>query len=160
MDANVQNLKEQEDIILPLIEQYFDDNITQTQNQYDKYDFTSNFYNFELKSRKNKFNTYPTTMITKNKLTKTDKQLILLFNVGHIEAHSNKDNYSFVVNGLKNIEKLYHYFDKYEFIGIKGFSYLTFKELNKRIKNKEHLEEHKRSEMILLSHNINRKLSK
>ena len=87
-------------------------------------------------------------------------QLILLFHVGQIEAHSNKDNYSFVVNGLKNIEKLYNYFDKYEFIGIKGHSYLAFKELNKRIKNKEHLQEHKRSEMILLSHNINRKLSK
>jgi hypothetical protein len=72
--------KQQENIILPLIEQYFDDNITQTPNQYDKYDSTSNFYNFELKSRKNKFNTYPTTMITKNKLIKTDKQLILLFN--------------------------------------------------------------------------------
>lgn len=87
-------------------------------------------------------------------------QLILLFNVGHIEAHSNKDNYSYIVNGLKNIQKLYHYFDKYEFIGIKGDSYLAFKELNKRIQNKEHLEENKRSEMILLSHNINRKLSK
>ena len=87
-------------------------------------------------------------------------QLILLFNVGYIEAHSNKDNYSYIVNGLSNIEKLYSYFDKYDFIGIKGDSYLAFKELNKRIKNKEHLEEHKRAEMVLLSHNINRKLSK
>ena len=87
-------------------------------------------------------------------------QLILLFNVGYIEAHSNKDNYSYIVNGLKDIDHLYSYFDKFEFIGIKGDSYLAFKELNKRIKNKEHLDPNKRSEMILLSHNINRKLSK
>lgn len=87
-------------------------------------------------------------------------QLILLFNVGYIEAHSNKDNYSYIVNGLNNVQKLYHYFDQFEFVGIKGQSYLKFKELNKRIQNKEHLEEHKRSEKILLSHNINRKLSK
>ena len=72
--------KQQEIKILPLIEQYFDDNITQTTEQYDKYDFTSDFYNFELKSRKNNFNKYPTTMITTNKLKETDKQLVLLFN--------------------------------------------------------------------------------
>ena len=71
--------KQQEIKILPLIEQYFDDNITQTTTQYAEYDFTSDFYNFELKSRKNNFNTYPTTMITSNKLKNTDKQLILLF---------------------------------------------------------------------------------
>jgi len=87
-------------------------------------------------------------------------QLILLFNVGYIEAHSNKDNYSYIVNGLSNVQKLYHYFDQFEFVGIKGQSYFKFKELNKRIQNKEHLQEHKRSEKILLSHNINRKLSK
>ena len=72
--------KEQEIKILPIIEEYFNDNITQTTNQYDKYDFISTLYNFELKSRKNKFNKYPTTMITSNKLKNTDRQLILLFN--------------------------------------------------------------------------------
>lgn len=87
-------------------------------------------------------------------------QLISLFNVGYIEAHSKKDNYSYIVSGIKNINKIYSYFDKFEFVGIKGDSYLAFKELNKRIENKEHLDPNKRSELILLSHNINRKLSK
>ena len=72
--------KQQEIKILPLIEEYFDDNITQTTEQYAEYDFTSDYYNFELKSRKNNFNTYPTTMITSNKLKENEKQLILLFN--------------------------------------------------------------------------------
>jgi hypothetical protein len=72
--------KQSEIKILPLIKQYFNDNITQTTEQYAEYDFISDFYNFELKSRKNNFNTYPSTMITSNKLKNTEKQLILLFN--------------------------------------------------------------------------------
>ena len=64
--------------------------------------------------------------------------------------------------GLDNVTKLYDYFDKYEFMGIKGNSYLAFKEVNRRIKDKEHLDQEKRSELILLSQSINdkRKLSK
>jgi hypothetical protein len=72
--------KQQEIKILPIIEEYFNDNITQTTNQYDKYDFISTLYNFELKSRTNIYKKYNTTMITGNKLKETDKQLILLFN--------------------------------------------------------------------------------
>jgi len=72
--------KEQEIKILPLIEEYFNENIEQTTGQYDKYDFISEIYNFELKSRKNNYKKYSTTMITTNKLKETDKQLILLFN--------------------------------------------------------------------------------
>ncbi len=60
--------------------------------------------------------------------------------MGHIEAHSKKDNYVYIVNGLDNVTKLYDYFDKYEFMGIKGNSYLAFKEVNRRIKDKEHLD--------------------
>jgi len=72
--------KQEEIKILPLIEQYFDDNITQTTEQYDKYDFISTLYNFELKSRTNNYKKYNTTMITCNKLKENEKQLILLFN--------------------------------------------------------------------------------
>ena len=53
--------------------------------------------------------------------------LILLFGTGVIEAHSKKDNYSYIVSGLNNVQLLYHYFDQYSFIGIKGDSYLAFK---------------------------------
>jgi hypothetical protein len=73
--------KIQEKKVYPIIEEYFTgENIIQTKNQYDKYDFVGDSKVFELKSRKNKMKSYPTTMITCNKLKKIDKDLILLFN--------------------------------------------------------------------------------
>jgi len=84
--------------------------------------------------------------------------LILLFNTGHLEAHSKKDNFSFIVPGLSNVELIYNYFDKFPFLGIKGDSYLAFKNLNFRLKNKEHLDLNIRKELVFLSHNINRKI--
>jgi hypothetical protein len=56
--------------------------------------------------------------------------LILLFNKGVIEGHHAKENYSYIVNGLKNMDPIYSYFDKVVFIGNKGTSYKLFKELN------------------------------
>jgi hypothetical protein len=60
-------------------------------------------------------------------------QLISLFNCGVMEAHSQKDNYTFLISGLKNIVNIYPYFDEFPFIGIKGDSYVAFKDLNKRL---------------------------
>nr|AKZ21147.1 LAGLIDADG homing endonuclease [Prasiola crispa] len=80
--------------------------------------------------------------------------LPLLFQAGNIEGHSQKDNYSYIVSGLKNIDKIFWYFDKYEFNGIKRTCYTLFKELIIRILNKEHLTE-KRKHLIHLSHNVN-----
>jgi hypothetical protein len=73
--------KKQEAIVLPLIREFFaDDAIRPTEGQYCKYDFTSNDYNFELKSRTISVERYPTTMITCNKLISSeDKRLLLLF---------------------------------------------------------------------------------
>lgn len=85
-------------------------------------------------------------------------QLILLFNTGSIEGHSKKDNYSYIVSGLKNVKLLYNYFDKYKFLGIKNDSYVQFKELNIRIENQDHLNLEIRKELSLLSHNINKKI--
>lgn len=82
-------------------------------------------------------------------------KLILLFNCGIIEGHSKKDNYQFIISGLKNLPNLYKYFDNCQFIGIKGVSYKLFKELNNRIINEEHLNEEIRKELVLLSQNIN-----
>jgi len=73
--------KKQEVIVLPIIREFFDDpTIRPTEGRYCKYDFESENVNFELKSRTNEFNKYPTTMITCNKLSVVDsKRLILLF---------------------------------------------------------------------------------
>ena len=88
--------------------------------------------------------------------------LSIQFHAGRIEGHSKKDNYSYCLSGLKNIESCYTYFDKYKFIGNKGISYKIFKEINLRIKNKEHLDEFKRPEQVLMAKTMNgkRKLSK
>jgi hypothetical protein len=41
---------------------------------------------------------------------------LLLFKVGYIEPHSNKDNYSYIISGLKNNKLIYDYFDNYKLI--------------------------------------------
>lgn len=68
---------EQQKIVLPIIKQFFNRNIIEHTSQYAKYDFSDDQYDYELKSRTNTLNRYPTTMITLNKLQ--DKPLILLF---------------------------------------------------------------------------------
>jgi len=68
----------QQQIILPIIKEYFNRNIIEHTEQYSKYDFSDDKYNYELKSRTNDLNKYNTTMITLNKLDKS-KPLILLF---------------------------------------------------------------------------------
>ena len=82
---------------------------------------------------------------------------IELFHTGKIEGHSKKDNYSFIISGLKNISNLYPYFDKNfnHFLGIKKDSYLKFKELNQLINDKIHLDFNKKSLLIKLSNEIN-----
>lgn len=68
----------QQKIVLPLIKNFFNRNIIEHTEQYAKYDFSDDQYDYELKSRTNTLNKYPTTMITLNKL-QDSKPLILLF---------------------------------------------------------------------------------
>lgn len=84
--------------------------------------------------------------------------MILLFQTGQVEAHHVKDNYSFVVSGLKNILKIDDYFDEHIdcFLGIKKQSYLKFKSLNQSIKNEEHLDPSKRPLLMELAAQINK----
>jgi hypothetical protein len=84
-------------------------------------------------------------------------ELISLFGVGVIEAHSKKNNYSFIVSGLKNVTTIYSYFDKYEshFLGIKKDSYVNFKLLNTQLKLKQHLIPEKRILLERMARNIN-----
>lgn len=65
-----------EDIVLPQIKKYFNRDIKKLNERYGKYDFSCDNYKYELKSRNNEFNKYPTTMIAVDKL---DKNVILLF---------------------------------------------------------------------------------
>jgi hypothetical protein len=68
----------QQQIVLPIIKEYFNRNIIEHTEQYAKYDFSDDIYNYELKSRTNNMCRFDTTMITLNKIDKS-KPLILLF---------------------------------------------------------------------------------
>jgi len=69
---------QQEDKILPIISKYFNDDIIKSPSKTSIYDYkgTKNYY--EVKSRKNKYDAYPTTIIGANKVF-TDNQ-IFIFN--------------------------------------------------------------------------------
>lgn len=59
--------KKSEAEVLPIITEYFKREIKPTENKYDEFDFKDEVYNYELKTRTNKMNQYPTTMTTLNK---------------------------------------------------------------------------------------------
>jgi hypothetical protein len=69
---------EQEDTILPIVSKYFNDDIVKSSCKNSKYDYigTKNYY--EVKSRKNKYDAFPTTLIGANKVF-SDNQ-IFIFN--------------------------------------------------------------------------------
>lgn len=68
--------KQSEADILPIIKEYFKREITPTEDKYDPFDFRDETYQYELKTRTNKMNQYPTTMVT---LNKCQNNSILLF---------------------------------------------------------------------------------
>jgi len=59
--------KQSETQILPIIKEYFKREIKQTEDKYNEFDFKDETYSYELKTRTNKMNQYPTTMTTLNK---------------------------------------------------------------------------------------------
>jgi hypothetical protein len=81
--------------------------------------------------------------------------IMLLFGVGKIEGHHQKENYSLIVSGVKNLSAIYAYFDHRPFIGIKGESYALFKKLIARIEAKEHLIPANLQDLISCSKTIN-----
>ena len=68
-----------QDKIFPILKSYFGDDLKQTTGKYQKYDFQSPSVAIELKSRTCKYDLYPTTLLTCNKITNIDKKLIFVF---------------------------------------------------------------------------------
>ena len=67
--------------ILPILQDYFGEELQETVGRYARYDFKNEKSIFELKSRKNNKTKYPTTLLTCNKVvSEDDKDLIFLFN--------------------------------------------------------------------------------
>jgi len=80
-DYNNGKVKEAE--VFNIIVDYFNDNIKQSKERYASCDFVGDNNLYELKSRTNKYNTYPTTMIDTYKINSNknnNKPLIILFN--------------------------------------------------------------------------------
>ena len=86
---------QKEEVILPVIREYFAKDISSTKGRYAKYDFFDDETNYELKSRTNTKDCYPTTMITKNKVEDCDKDLKLLFHFKDCLAYIQYDKEQF-----------------------------------------------------------------
>jgi hypothetical protein len=94
------------------------DEILETKNLYSKYDYEGKKYKYELKSRRNSYNQYPTTLIAKDKIL-NDKKQIFLFNftdgLYYIKYRESKfQNYKCKLfrrydRGNIDLEKFYYY---------------------------------------------------
>jgi hypothetical protein len=112
--------KQSEEEVLPIIRNFFKDNSIQpTTKKTDRYDYKGLIKNYELKTRTNKYNQYPTTMIG---LDKCEINSVLLFKY---------------TDGLYYIEYNKEQFDKYElkkftkYTVPKDYLYIPIKDLMK-----------------------------
>lgn len=71
--------KKNENDILPIIKEFFDDDIKLIKYAYSTYDYMGKKAKYELKSRTNKLNDYPTTLIPRSKVMFINGKLIFLF---------------------------------------------------------------------------------
>lgn len=71
--------KKNESEILPIIKDFFNDDIKQINYIYSTYDFKGDKTYYELKSRNNKLNDYKTTLISKFKIDNIKADTIFLF---------------------------------------------------------------------------------
>ena len=65
--------------VLDKMNDFFKDNIKQTSERYDTKDYCGEKYKYELKSRRNKYNAFPTTIIPTDKI-KEGNEYVFLFN--------------------------------------------------------------------------------
>jgi len=69
--------KTNEDNVLFKINSFFNDNIVKSTSRYNKYDYKGDEYYYELKTRNNNYETFPTTLIPYNKIMTNKKQIFL-----------------------------------------------------------------------------------
>jgi len=78
-----------------------------------------------------------------------------LFKVGKVSKHSNKKAYCYRVSGLNNLTKLFPYFDEYPLLSKKLKSYILWKDIHNKIKNKNHLNFTFRESLKVLASKVN-----
>ena len=74
----------------------------------------------------------------------------------HHESKNNFNIWELRINGVKNCEKIFEYFDKFTLNTKKGLSYIKWKEVHYKLKNGEHLIPEKRLEIKDLCKKINK----
>jgi hypothetical protein len=79
MEQDLRFGSEQEIIVLPILQNFFNDALLQKCSKYSTIDFQSPTHLIELKSRNNTLLKYPTTLLPFNKVVPTDKSLIFAF---------------------------------------------------------------------------------
>jgi hypothetical protein len=57
-----------EDALYSKLSEYWEDNIKKSKDKFSKYDYAGDRYYYELKTRTNFYETYPTTLIAKDKV--------------------------------------------------------------------------------------------
>lgn len=111
---------------LPILENYFKDNLKITKT-YCKYDYEGDKANYEMKSRKNNYSKYPTTLIAYDKLTtKNNKDLIFIFNFFDGLYHIKYDEIKFKNYEIKMFNRTDRGFDKH-----KEYIYIPISDLTK-----------------------------
>ena len=65
-----------EDELLPIIKSFFQRDIQKSTNKFERFDYSDEKYKYELKSRNNTYDKYPTTLICADKIA---KGIIFLF---------------------------------------------------------------------------------
>jgi hypothetical protein len=65
--------------VLPIVRKYFERDVKHITDRFSKYDFEDEEYCYELKSRTNRRESFPDTLIGLDKVENVGKKLILLF---------------------------------------------------------------------------------
>lgn len=115
-----------ENNIIDCIEKHFDTKITKTNGYYDLMDFYDDDNYYEIKSRRNKYNQYPTTMIGYNKILYAQKSIkdvyfIFSFTDGNYYYKYN-DNDKFNINMGGRDDRGKEEFKKYFYIPIENLT--------------------------------------
>lgn len=80
----------------------------------------------------------------------------VFFGVGYVRAHSEDDNWEYVINGVKNTALVIPYFDTHLMYTKKKQSYKIWKELRLLLINGAHLNSEKRVNLVKLAKTINK----
>jgi hypothetical protein len=83
------------------------------------------------------------------------RHIINLFGKGRVDGPTQNDHYELVISGVKNVVRIYAYFNSVNFVGIKGRSFRLFKEVNVLFAAKAHLTPQNRPAILKRCREIN-----